>query len=285
MASQNNQAYSDQSNGLAEILKQIAQLKQEFKQDQVKLDNRVAQLDYSLQKEREINATMAQKMAQLKRTIATLTTENNMLKYTIQTSNKTPSFEMASPLSAASLPTSGPTSVNNTVEPDPLSSQPPSSKLQLTYHSAYTSALSKQQEGSTGYYNLFQNLVKRQQIKVTEEYNYTCSSFNEVQGQSRFKTQNTTGQDAQTFSVHNENNSTVLASDHQLIQSVSTVISKSTNHIIYGANKSSIANIHFCNQNHSVGRVDKQPLWENCAVATNRLEACNLNHYTQQACN
>ena len=272
MASQNNQASSDQSNSLAEVVKQMQQT--------------LAQLEHSLQKERERKVTLAQQMAQLKQTHAALTTENNTLKTTKQqTSNNPPSLETASTVSAASLPTHGAISVNNKVEPNALSSQPPSSKSQLTYHSTYTSTLSKQKEGSTGYYNLFQKPVKRAQIKVTEEYNYTCSSFNEVQGQSRFKTQNTTGQDAQTFSVHNENNSTVLASDHQLIQSVSTVISKSTNHIIYGANKSSIANIHFCNQNHSVGRVDKQPLWENCAVATNRLEACNLNHYTQQACN
>ena len=206
-----------------------------------------------------------------------------MLKSTIQTSNNTPVFEMASPLSAASLTTSEPTSVSNTVEPSPLSSQPPSSKSQLTYHSTYTSSLSKQKEGSTGYHNLFQKPVKREQIKVTEEYNFTCSSFNEVQDQSCFKTiQNTTGHDAHKFSVHNENNKAVLGSDHQIIQ---TTKSLSTSNIMYGSNKSNIAKNHVSNQLHSVWAVDKQPLWENCYIATNRLEACNLNHDRQQACN
>ena len=270
MASQNNQASSDQSNSLAEVVKQMQQT--------------LAQLEHSLQKERERKVTLAQQMAQLKQTHAALTTENNTLKTTKQqTSSNPPSLETASTVSAASLPTHGAISVNNKVEPNALSSQPPSSKSQLTYHSTYTSTLSKQREDSTGYCNLFQKPVKREQIKVTEEFNYTCSSFNEVQGQFRsIKTQNAAGQDAQKFCVHNENNRDVLGSDHQIIQ---TIRSLSINHIMYGSNISYTANNHFNNQHHSVGTVDKQPLWENCAVATNRLEACNLNHYTQLACN
>ena len=59
MASQNNQVDSDQSNGQAEVVRQIKHTLTQLLQDQDRINSRVAQLDYSLQKEREINATLA----------------------------------------------------------------------------------------------------------------------------------------------------------------------------------------------------------------------------------
>ena len=98
---------SDQSNTLAEVVKQMQQS--------------IAQLEHSLNKERETNTTNTQEMIRLQQKIETLTTENVSLKTKQQTSNNSPSLETASTLSTASLSTSA----NNTVEVNSPSSREP----------------------------------------------------------------------------------------------------------------------------------------------------------------